>query len=179
MDRIIDHQNLRFEALRQILNKDAKYTLRIPGQSSSKHNLGTGIAKNAWNGTGIAGAHKKVVDHLTSLLVKLEQDFPGRVTYGWIGDFKFDSATGDCNRNIANPSGKPGKPGDNPHIIDVWGANDGNFNFPNGKTGSFGRGQASCFSHQRPGVFGISTMPPSGDAAFNRLKEDDKCLPLY
>ena len=169
----LDHQDKRFKTLRTILNKGSNYHLIFPGKNAQQHALGTGIAKKAWSNLQ---EHSFMVNSIIKKLEDLENDFPGRIHYSWIGDYRFNSKTGNCDRTKVNKNKLPGANTDGNFYIHVWGANAENFNYPNGKNGSFGNGQASCFSHQRPGVFGISTMPSTSRKV---LLADDLCLSLY
>lgn len=172
LDVIIAHLNKRFKDLETILDKAPKYHVKFPGQSAQKHRLGTGLAEANWSDKN---DHKAMLKHISTLIEALAQKYPGRVHFGYIGDFKLDSNTGDCDRSLRNPQGIAGPQSNGTFMIHVWGANDGNFNLPNDRQGSFGSGQASCFEKQRPGVFGISTLP--GDAKL--LMEADKLIGLY
>lgn len=171
LQKIIQHIDKRFTDLDTIMSKDNKYFIKFPG-SEKNHALGTGIAKNYWPSV----EHKQMVDHIKDQISALKVKYPGRILFGMIGDYAFDKATGNCNRTKTNQEGPPGQQADGSFIIHVWGANAGNFNYPDGTKGSFGGGQADCFSHQRPGVFGISTMP-GGDLKI--LLAKDKLLDLY
>jgi hypothetical protein len=170
LPKVLAHQKKRFDDLETILKKDAKYRLRFPGQNAQVHYLGSGIAKGQWP----AAEHAEMTKYISDRIKKLEKDFPGRISFGLIGDYKFVGP--DCDRNLPNTTGVPGAQNDGTFVIHIWGANAGNFNQAPGTTGSFGSGQASCFSSQRPGVFGISTMQ-GGDEAV--LMATDKLLALY
>lgn len=175
IDIILNHQARRFKVLESILRKDAKYRLKFPGKDADHHALGTGIAKKAWE-TESSEDHKKMVSSIASAIKDLEKEFPNRISFGAIGDFTRNPKTGDCDQNIANAEGFPGLQNDGTFVIHVWGANADNFNYPNGHQGPFGSGQASCFKYQRPGVFGISTMPSDKEEV---LMAKDNMMDLY
>ncbi len=172
IDVILAHQQNRFEILRKILNKDKKYHIKFPGKSADKHALGVGYGKMAWAPVDAPG-YNKMVQSIAASIKDLAKDFPNRIHFGMIGDYKLDGS--DCDSSTVNAEGVPGLQGDGTFMIHVWGANAGNFNEPNG--GSItGGGQASCFASQRPGAFGISTMPSTDE---NTLLAPDKLLSLY
>lgn len=172
IDLIIAHQNKRFKYLADILDKDPKYRIKFPGRSAQKHALGTGIAAGSW----LKDDHQKMIANISAGIKDLEDRYPGRIQFGFIGDFKFDSTSPNCDRSKQNETGLPGLQTDKTFVVHVWGANASNFNLDNGKKGPWGSGQATCFDKQRPGVFGISTMPGGAEA---ELLADDKLWPLY
>lgn len=172
LDKIMAHQDKRFSVLDKILAKNPKYHVKFPGKSAQNHFLGVGIARDAWS----APDHKKMVEHVGMLITDLMKKYPGRISFGQIGDFKLPPNARDCDKTQVNPEGRPGPQANGTFMIHVWGANDRNFNFENNHNGNFGSGQASCFASQRPGVFGISTMPGGSEAD---LMADDKLLALY
>ena len=131
------HQTKRFVELKYILKRSLDTKVIIPGTKRT-HALGTGIARSAW----APGDYKKMHTHLNGLVKRLVTEFPDRVLFGTIGT------------TSEYPISKK--------YIHVWGANAGNWNLPNG-TKILGGGQASTIGVQKPGVFGISTMPDDID----------------
>lgn len=175
IDAIIKHQDKRFSELQKILDKDPKYRIKFPGRSADNHALGVGIARGAWGSD--PHRYDRMNKHIASRIAELVNKYPGRILFGLIGDYAFVPATGGCDSALPNTQGLPGLQPDGSFVIHIWGANEGNFNYPLHQKGPFGGGQATCFSEQRPGVFGISTMPPGNNK--KALFEDDKLLPSY
>jgi len=170
---VMQHQTKRFKELDSILAKDPKYKVMFPGLSADEHRLGTGIAKSSWSDEN----YKKMNAHITKNIKTLEKKYPGRILFGFIGDYEFDKDSGDCDRSkLKDKNKRPGEQDDKSFAIHVWGANEGNFNYEEGTEGSWGGGQATCFEKQRPGVFGISTMPSDDKKA---LMADDKLIDKY
>jgi hypothetical protein len=133
LQAVLHHQQERFEELRCLLQKDESVHVTIAGEDGH-HNLGTGIAKDAWDSKK---DWEEMQENLTELVNDLLKEFPTRVQLGKVG--KDYSAT----------------------HLHVWGANAYNWNLPDGtvRRYGFGDGQASYFKKQEPGVFGIVTMP--------------------
>lgn len=172
IDVIKAHQSKRFKDLETILDKNIKYHVKFPGQNAQKHALGTGIARDSWSNPN---DFQQMIDHISSLIEALEKKYPGRVHFGLIGDYKFNPPSKDCIIGELNEQGAPGPQADGTFMIHVWGANEGNFNLENNQPGPFGSGQATCFINQRPGVFGISTLPGNKST----LMAPDRLLELY
>jgi len=133
VNTVMLHQTKRFEELRNLLKRDQTVKVILPG-SGNTHSLGVGIARASW----AADDYTKMHNHLNKLVKRLAASFPGRVSFGMVGS----SAK-------TPPSNK---------VIHVWGANAGNWNLSPGSL-IVGSGQASAMGKQRPGVFGIVTMP--------------------
>eukprot|EP00940_MAST-03C_sp_MAST-3C-sp2_P001607 g1607.t1 len=148
------HITMRFKLLESIMKKEARWKLRIPP-------LGQGEAKSAWTKKN----HDNMIALFRERVSDLKAKFPGRVNErAFVGDFttlKEKNCDASQKRKAAD---KPGLAPTGGNWLDVWGANDRNWNFAPGtpgppEKGPWGVGQASCFESQRKGVFGIVTMP--------------------
>lgn len=155
-EKVLLHQEMRFKLLEEILAKDPKYLIRFPGKDFGAHALGVGAAVKYWHPKE---DHAAMVERVRQQIVALARKFPGRVHFGAIGDFGFDHKAQRINTSTRNPVGTPGLQAGGAFVIHVWGANVDNFNLPEGTLGPFGSGQAASFRSQRPGVFGIVTVP--------------------
>lgn len=143
LDLVLAHQSLRFKELDQLL-KNSNVKVILPG-SNGKHFLGVGIAKGSWPEKD----YKKMHAHLNKLVDGLVKKYPSQVSFGMVGD------------------SSPFPPSSN--VIHVWGANASNWNLKVGQKIQ-GAGQASAMGKQRPGVFGISTMPDSDEELLSKSK---------
>lgn len=146
-DLVKQHIEKRFQELEQILKRRYTATVLFPGHNSKNHSLGTGIAANAWKDKNI---HKRMVDLISENIEKMKKKFGKRVQFGTIGFIELLRGTPYEKSWIADPS---------LNFVHVWGANDNNWNTRNNTLKqTLGAAQASVL-YQRPGVFGIVTMP--------------------
>lgn len=146
IDNIIQHLDDSFTYLKALLDKDTKINVIISGNAKSSppyHNL---YNKSEWDNITdkTKNSGNKIKNKLDEFVNNLIKEFPGRVKLDFIGD-KF------------NPSCE---------LIHVWGANIDNWNL-NDNENITGGGQASYFKVQKPGVFGIITMPIDDSKATN------------
>ena len=148
-----DHIDMRFTELGYHLQLNSKVKVIIGGNGNTSF-----LAKE--NGTAESQFKNKkyLGDNNDYLAVKayldlktreLKTAFPKRVTFG---NVRYETANRNC--------------------INVWGANESNWNLPNG-TDIKGSGMAKSMQKQKDGVYGIVTTPvkglPSSDIPINRL----------
>jgi len=60
-----------------------------------------------------------MVKYIASKISDLLNKYPQRIFLGIIGDYAFDNATSNCNRNIINAQGVPDLQNDNTFIIHI------------------------------------------------------------
>ncbi len=144
------HITERFELLSKMLSHNGEYRVIFPGISATNHYLGTGLARVQWSNSVQSSA---IVSQISGLIAKLGVKFPGRITYGNVGDVGKTVGT----QFIVSPDKAASK-----NLIHVWGANADNWNLGDGGDIT-GGGQAAVMGKQRPGVFGIVTTPTSFD----------------
>ncbi|MBP6218337.1 MAG: hypothetical protein KA436_07105 [Oligoflexales bacterium] len=167
---IVRHINERFDELetqiREQVAKGKRVSVTIPDDPDNEflkanqnihHALGVGLAQGQWGkNTSAAGTVPKLIQsRLAELIKKTGVTFVGRQG----GERKLIRLS-PASASEVN--------------FQVWGANAGNWNYPDGtkmKDG-FGGGQAKSIKEQKAGIFGIVTTPVAGlagiDAKTNR-----------
>jgi len=156
---IIKHQEDRFKELDFLLlqseKKPNKLHIIIPGNSkTNQHFLGANIAQHTWNSIDSTGnLYNLMIQNLNKLISQLMNKYPKQVVLGNVG---YGSEAFPVNSKKI-PSNK---------YIHVWGANENNWNQPDGSI-IRGLGQAQVMKKQTIGIFGIVTMPSSTKAGIN------------
>ena len=136
----VAHARARVEELRLMMLANVRVTVTVPGCPVAVA-LGTGLAVSQWNAAFAQGgnvARLRFVGELQTLFAALAAQFPGRVLFGTVSGA---AASETC--------------------FQVWGANNKNWDLPNG-TPILGGGQAAVMGVQKLGVFGIVTTPLAG-----------------
>ena len=150
---ILQHIYDRFIQIYIFLASNKANRVRIAGDpKKNKHALGVGIAVQSWGGRP---QHQTIVNTIQSYASAIQKQFSKQFEYGVVGNQRGDTPSveekidGDANIQQPHPSAT---------MWHVWGANEHNWNKSQGEDLA-GRGQASYFNYQQPGVFGIITMP--------------------
>ena len=184
---VMDHQQNRFDELKFILTNNKKIKVIIAGdKETGKDNLLIGHDDVVdWKKTygidiTISGIDEiTLYRHLTSLISKLIDAFPGRIEIGPIGRKGLKTAKSRLSmKKYTNYCREHIDVDDSPshEVIHVWGANEENWNLDNfyenkekNKTWDRtspaekdiykinGTGQVDCLLYQSPGIFGIAT----------------------
>lgn len=138
LNSVITHIKRRFFYLSEYLknNPTAKVVIPWDGQDEGfcLARCGESIAKREWENID-PDKYNKLINTITYEIEQLQKNYRGRFSKGKVGG---DSISANN--------------------IHVWGANVGNWNLPENKDIP-GAGQASYMDKQRPGVYGIVTMP--------------------
>lgn len=138
---ITEHIESRFSELEEIMGKDSRITITIPGNSALDNMMVTAEIENIWREMDSEN-YLEIITKLKKSIIKkisqLQMMFEGRVQFGNVSD-----------RQASHIS------------YQVWPADIGNWNLPNNSI-MFGDGFAACFQYQVPGVFGIVTNPYYG-----------------
>jgi hypothetical protein len=110
-------------------------------------------------------------NYLHKKVEKLRSTYPDKIEFGTIGNF-IDKKGLDLNPDYNDPSKK---------TLNVWSANDGNFNIANGKTIPGGN-QAACMGARNAKNFGIITTPYTlskkdiKDDLFKKILQPDQLI---
>ena len=138
---ILNHINDRFTELIEKLTMNSSVGVRFPGNNAKDNKMITIRVEENWRMLDSEN-FQKIIHGLKIFLYrrieKLEKDFPGRITYGYVN-------------------------GDQASVTDyqVWPADKGNWNTPMGFKIP-GEEYAACFDTQKEGVFGIVVDPMFG-----------------
>ncbi len=157
------HVELRFKELSNILSDSPEVIAYFPGNSAKKHDLGTGIGKNQKKAKEL---NKLIADQIQSLINK----FPNQIKFAF-----YNIKDPDRNKKILeSPEYGVHQKWTSLKSIQIWGANQGNWNYEYGKKTSFGGGQAGGFNEQTVGNFGINTMNLNHDISIDPPKTNHR-----
>ena len=141
LDNITRHVESRFEKIEEIMGKDSRVTITIPGNSALDNMMVTAEIENIWREMDPEN-YLKIITKLKKCIIKkisqLQMMFEGRVQFGNVSDSQASVLS-----------------------YQIWPADIGNWNLQNNSL-MFGDGFAACFQFQVPGVFGIVTNPYYG-----------------
>jgi len=130
----------RIENLKEILDKDVRVKVTVPGESPYKHRLGT-MYREDWklvDSKNCSSLADDLYEYITSQLIDLINAYGDRITFG---DVLYQNAS-SLNYNL-------------------WSANAVNYNLEEG-TQIPGDYQAAEMKIQSPGVYGIIVTPRYG-----------------
>lgn len=142
-----DHIDMRFNELSIYLQLNSKAIVIIGGLADKGGNAERQFIDKKYPGD--YNDYLAVKNYLDLKIQELQYLFNKRITFGRVS---YEKANKNC--------------------INVWGANESNWNLPNG-TNIKGNGMAKSMRKQKDGIFGIVTTPvkglPSSNIPINRL----------
>lgn len=182
---LFEHIDLKFEELDAYLKNPAEQDRKIkfPGVELLSGDfyltMGSGLAKGQWYEfeTGIKATKGETTqncedmqNYLHKKVEELRANNEGKIEIGTVGNYSKDGTNLNPDYNDASKK-----------TLNVWSANDGNFNIANGKTIPGGN-QAACMGARNAKNFGIITTPYTlskkdiEDALFQKILQPDQLI---